>query len=268
MNGFFAKMGQVITDSGTDNFVAGIHRLINDYVPVDVTEATNWIIDKTNKNVATIQRLGTWGAAANQFSFCRDVGHSCEDRPESSILSRIVNSEDSQLIHLKPRTVSHDIHDNSSGIVYQCILLSHQDNRRHVISLSRAAQPRDFSLQELSVLKQLSDAILPAVGYHARRRIREPKRDGLTTAVPGAAENHAMQLQRNFDERLNEMGVVLSSREYQVCLAHLLGNTLPAIARQLSVQESTAATYFKRAGIKLNLSGRHGFAKWMLGTAS
>jgi DNA-binding NarL/FixJ family response regulator len=268
VNGFFAKMGQLITDSGTDNFVAGVHRLINDYVPVDVTEATNWILDKTSKKVATIQRLGAWGAAASQLSFGQDTVQSCEDGVESSILRKIVNSEDSHLIHLRPRTVFADIHDNSLGIIYQCILLSHQENRRHVVSLFRAAQPRDFSLQELSVLKHLSDAILPAVGYHARRKIREPKRDGLVATPPGAAENHAVQLQRNFDGRLNDTGVALSSREYQVCLAHLLGNTLPAIARQLSVRESTAATYFKRASIKLNLSGRHGFAKWMLGTAS
>lgn len=264
MDNFFAKIGQVITDSGTENFMAGIHSLINDYVPVDVTEASNWILDDRNKTVTAVQRLGSWGADNNLNGIGRSVSMGRDEAPDSSIFGKIVNAEDSQLIHLRPRAVPGEAED-SGDRVCQCILLYHEENRRHVISLYRSSRRSlDFTLQELSALKQLSDTILPAVGHHARKKTQKPKRE----AAPAApVESQTAQVQRSFDERLSRLGVTLSSREYEVCLAHLLGNTLPAIARQLSVRESTAATYFRRAGIKLNLSGRHGFAKWMLGTA-
>ncbi|TCK33792.1 LuxR family transcriptional regulator [Paraburkholderia sp. BL8N3] len=269
MDNFFAKIGQAITDSGTDDFVAGIHSLINDYVPVDVTEATDWVLDEKSKKVTSVQCLGAWGTGADWPGFWPSPAHSRGDAPEPPICGQIVNAEDSQLIHLKPREIAGDLNARVSATVYQCILLYRQDNRRQVISLYRSAQsPRDFLLRELSALKQLSDAILPAVGHHARKRARAPKREVAASTMPVPAKNQAKQVQRSFDQRLGQMGVTLSSREYQVCLAYLLGNTLPTIARQLSVRESSAATYFRRAGIKLNLSGRHGFAKWMLGTAS
>lgn len=255
MDNFFAKIGQVITESGTDNFLAGIHRLINDYVPVDVTEASNWTLDEKNRTVTAVQRLGSWGGTAGR------------DETDAAIVGKIVDAKDSQLIHLKPRAMPGEA-EQTGDTVCQCILLHHQENCRYVISLYRASRHnQDFALQELSVLKQISDAILPALGHHARKKTQKPRPEVLPSIVPAPAESQAAQLQRSFDERLRRIGVRLSSREYQVCLAHLLGHTLPVIARQLSVRESTAATYFRRAGIKLNLSGRHGFAKWMLGTA-
>lgn len=256
MDNFFAKIGQVITDSGTDHFLAGIHRLINDYVPVDVTEASNWTLDEKSRTVTAVQRLGSWGGAAGR-----------DEAADASIVGRIVDARDSQLIHLKPRAIPGEA-EHTGDTVCQCILLHHQENCRYVISLCRAPRhSQDFSLQELSALKQISDAILPALGHHARKKTQKPRLEVPPSIAPAPAESQAARLQRSFDERLRRIGVRLSSREYQVCLAHLLGHTLPVIARQLSVRESTAATYFRRAGIKLNLSGRHGFAKWMLGTA-
>ncbi|WP_186136559.1 helix-turn-helix transcriptional regulator [Burkholderia gladioli] len=255
MDNFFAKIGQVITDSGTDNFLAGIHRLINDYVPVDVTEASNWTLDEKRRTVTAVQRLGSWGGAARR------------DEADAAIVGRIIDAKDSQLIHLKPRAITGEA-QQAGDTVCRCILLHRQENCRYVISLYRASRhSQDFSLQELSALKQISDAILPALGHHARKKTQKPRAEMPPSIAPAPAESQAARLQRSFDERLRRIGVRLSSREYQVCLAHLRGHTLPAIARQLSVRESTAATYFRRAGIKLNLSGRHGFAKWMLGTA-
>ncbi|KAF1007394.1 MAG: hypothetical protein VB140_09120 [Burkholderia sp.] len=254
MDNFFAKIGQVITESGTDNFLAGIHRLINDYVPVDVIEANYWTLDEKRRTVTAFQHLGSWGGVTGR------------DEADAAIVDRIVDARDSQLIHLKPRSIPGEP-QQSGATLCQCILLHHRENCRYVISLYRALKySQDFSLQELSALKQISEAILPALGHHARKKTQKPRSEWPPSILPAQAESQAARLQRSFDERLRRIGVTLSNREYQVCLAHLCGHTLPVIARQLNVCESTAATYFRRAWIKLNLSGRHGFAKWMLGT--
>ena len=160
----------MVTDMGTDSFVRSVHRLINDYVAVDMIEATNWIHEKTNKKVTAIELLGTWGTAENRLNLDQQAVLSCDSRLELSMPRKIINSRDSRLIHFKPRDVS----DKSSDKIYQCIFFCNQENRRQVISLYRVTQPRDFSLEELSALRHLSHAILPAVRYHAQRKIQDP----------------------------------------------------------------------------------------------
>lgn len=79
------------------------------------------------------------------------------------------------------------------------------------------------------------------------------------------AELDQAPLAQVFDERLAISDIALSAREKEVCLGLLTGGTVPQMAEQLRVKNSSIETYLKRATAKLGVSGRHGLAKWMAG---
>ncbi len=86
----------------------------------------------------------------------------------------------------------------------------------------------------------------------------------LEALQPNLAErNSADNLQRRFQERLDQAGLTLSNRELQVCLGLLAGRTAPQQAEHLQLKVNTVESYLRRAAIKLGIGGRHSLMKWM-----
>ena len=83
--------------------------------------------------------------------------------------------------------------------------MSGKANRRYVISLHRTASHRDFSLQEMSFLKNFADTLLPLVEWHASTRrhgtLECATAPGATAGLPGVDA-----LRHEFESRLARAG--------------------------------------------------------------
>jgi DNA-binding CsgD family transcriptional regulator len=260
----YAELGKLISSVGHESFLTNMHQLIETSVPVSRLELSEWTIDDAQATVLDVQLLGDAGQpkSPQMQSVCPTTAIQRNDHP---LVKRVLEVEDALLIHLGAR-MKNEKDNNCLGTSHQCSLISRKGNRRCVISLHRPQAQRDFSLQELSFLKYLSETLLPLAERHAHLNRQSSIRN------PGSASSHPLniadqtQLQRDFDERLSPCDVTLSVREKEVCLGLLAGGTVPEIAEKLQVKNSSIETYLKRAAAKLGVSGRHGLAKWMIGS--
>ncbi|HEF4835932.1 TPA: helix-turn-helix transcriptional regulator [Burkholderia vietnamiensis] len=257
MVAIFAKLGKVISSAGSERFASDMHALLVESVPLAITRMTEWTLDKPAGEVVHVQSLGAFGTAAAQG----------EREPAHPLLNRIRSASDRQLIHISPQRQ----HGHGSEAApprgacdgFQCHLVSGKANRRYVISLHRAASHHDFSLREMSFLKNFADTLLPLVEWHASTR-RHGERDCAPAPLATGGLPGVDALRHEFESRLARAAVALSARESEVCLGLLAGKMLRELAEELGVKESTVETYIKRAAAKLGISGRHGLTKWMI----
>ncbi|ROM75841.1 helix-turn-helix transcriptional regulator [Pseudomonas brassicacearum] len=260
----YVELGKLISSVGHESFLTNMHQMIETSVPVSRLELSEWTVDETQTDVLDVQLLGYAGSERNAHMqpACPTSAIQRNDHP---LVKRVLEVDDALLIHLNARM--QDEKGNSClGTSHQCYLISRKANRRCVISVHRPQGQRDFSLQELSFLKYLSETLLPLAERHAHLNRQSCFKN------PGSAASHSLnsveqtQLQRDFNERLSPCDVTLSVREKEVCLGLLAGGTVPEIAEKLRVKNSSIETYLKRAAAKLGVSGRHGLAKWMIGS--
>ncbi|KPW33094.1 Syringofactin operon regulator SyfR [Pseudomonas coronafaciens pv. atropurpurea] len=126
-----------------------------------------------------------------------------------------------------------------------------------MICFHRLMTERAFSLAELSVLKSLSDMLLPLLGQHAQSLAQQ------ASLQDTGSETEAGSLDQVFSIKLAQEAVTLSAREQEVCIGLLTGGTVSQMAQRLKVKNSSVETYLKRATAKLGVSGRHGLARWI-----
>lgn len=148
-----------------------------------------------------------------------------------------------------------DLHTTGLAAPAWLNLSRRREGYHYEIILYRAHPPRGFSADERSLLEDISPLLLPMLEKHASAL--HP------TAPPGTAPNVRQTLALRFAERLRLSGLELSSRELQVCVGLLAGHTAAQVAEHLQVKVSTVDSYFKRAAIKLGISGRHALTRWM-----
>ncbi|MGY2288768.1 helix-turn-helix transcriptional regulator [Pseudomonas sp. SDO528_S397] len=139
----------------------------------------------------------------------------------------------------------------------QLHLTRRKDDFRYVLSVYRSYPSENFSAQERSILQDFSSLLLPMVEKH------------ITAIQPsehpaGLAQNQGLEtLRRRFEERLAQSGLILSTRELEVCVGLLAGRTAAEQAEQLALKVNTIESYLKRAAIKIGISGRHSLMRWM-----
>ncbi|MCJ2374420.1 helix-turn-helix transcriptional regulator [Pseudomonas sp. RGM 3321] len=254
---YFLELGKLISSVGDARFASNMHQIIAATVPIDFLDLSEWTIDENEGSIISIQPLGREYAEQKPENLTVSQDH-------DMLLARMVNVDDFLLIHLKPpfSSCTGPASCGSAG-TYHCSLVSRKSNRRCVISLHRQHHQRDFSLHELSFLKNFSEALLPLLERHAQTT---------RTLCTAHADNDAItqggqQLQREFNEKLSHSEVRLSLREKEICLGILAGATVPELADKLHVKNSSIETYLKRAAAKLGVKGRHGLVKWMTGVA-
>ncbi|WP_153785033.1 helix-turn-helix transcriptional regulator [Pseudomonas sp. EMN2] len=240
----YLQLGELIASSGADDFAEQMFRLVDAQVPIHRLDLSEWTLDPRQVSVSHIKVLGNAGAErAPSAAPLRDP-----------FLHSIMQMTDPLLIEFK--APPHDSHS-----AHQCHLVSRSGDRRWVICFHRLPSQRPFTLGELSQLKNLSDALLPLVEHHGQRLGQGIARH---SGRP-AAELEAGSLRQSFAERVAQEAVKLSTREQEVCLGLLTGDTVPEMAQRLNVKSSSIETYLKRATAKLGISGRHGLARWMAG---
>ncbi|MCF5140920.1 helix-turn-helix transcriptional regulator [Pseudomonas edaphica] len=249
---FYAEMGELISNSGQENFAANMLHLVDKWVPIHLVDLSEWTLDELRDSAIDIQLLGS--AGLKKHLLAPQPVHALNDHP---LLREMLRMQDPLLIQMKAKANS----AHPRGTSHQCNLVSRQGNRRCVISFYRPPTQQGFSLAELSFLKCLSDTLLPLMERHARILRQAPH----SQAEPAHSQLEQSQLQREFYKRLSLSDITLSAREQEVCLGLLTGGTVPQMAEKLSVKNSSIETYLKRAAAKLGVSGRHGLAKWMVG---
>ncbi|MFL1549629.1 helix-turn-helix transcriptional regulator [Pseudomonas sp. D47] len=249
---FYAEMGELISNSGHEDFAANMLHLVDKWVPIHLVDLSEWTLDELRDCVREIKLLGSAGLKKDVSA--PQAVHPLRDHP---LLRQMLRMQDPLLIQLKAKTNS----EHPRGSSHQCNLVSRQGNRRCVISFYRLPTQQGFSLAELSFLKCLSDTLLPLMERHAQI-LRQASHNEIEPAHNPLEQS---QLQREFYKRLSLSDITLSAREQEVCLGLLTGGTVPQMAEKLSVKNSSIETYLKRAAAKLGVSGRHGLAKWMVG---
>ncbi|WNW09793.1 helix-turn-helix transcriptional regulator [Pseudomonas sp. DTU_2021_1001937_2_SI_NGA_ILE_001] len=240
---FCRQLARVVSSMGYPSFAAQVLGLIEDLVQVDGLEMSEWTLDMQRASVERITVLGGSGLPLDNAASAEHV---------QSLLPSILHMDDPLLI--QRRLPAGDQH--SKRLADQCSLVAGSGSLRRVICVSRQASSPPFSLQEMSVLKNLADTLLKLLEQHSRN-LTPP---GPTT--PGAGQ-HSDSIDKAFSRKLERADVPLSAREQEVCVGFLSGTSVPELATRLQVKNSSIESYLKRAASKLGVKGRHGLASWM-----
>ncbi len=242
----YLRLGELVSSAGDNAFADRMLAFVYGYVPIHGLDLSEWVIDAQQRSISQIKCLGNAGPQHHIPVL---------DNLPPPLLESVICMEAPLLIQLKTPTGWQ--HPRRSA--HQCNVVSNNGDRRWLISFHRQTSLRAFSLAELSLLKSLSDTLLPLVEQHAQ-----------LLAQPAAGDSGALRtgsdgrgLHQAFSGRLMQDDVSLSAREQEVCLGLLTGVTVPEMAQRLNVKNSSVETYLKRATAKLGISGRHGLARWM-----
>ncbi|RVU51144.1 LuxR family transcriptional regulator [Pseudomonas syringae pv. syringae] len=259
----YLELGKLVASVGNDMFLSNMHQFINTSLAVSRVELSEWTVDDNQSSVTHVQLLGYAGTELNPQlqTLCPTHARHRHDHP---LVKRVLEVEDDLLIHLNAR-MKNEKGNDFVGASHQCSMISRKANRCCVISLHRPQADKDYSLQELSFLKYLSETLLPLSERHARAHRQSGMKSAGRTLSHGPLSDEYKHLQSEFNERLRACDVSLSAREKEACLEFLAGGTVPEIAEKLCVKSSSVETYLKRSAAKLGISGRHGLAKWMVG---
>ncbi len=243
---FYQQLAQLVSSTGCTTFARHMMQLVNSMVPIHGLGLSEWTLDLRKSNISLIKLLGGSGL---QYDL------PTTESPSHPLLPSILHMQDPLLVQLK--TPSSKQHPRRT--THQCNLISSQGDRRRIICFYRLTTLRPFSLSELSLLKSMSDTLLPLVEHHAQCLAQAGNRGARQEPEPGS-------LDQAFSGRLAQESITLSAREEEVCLGLLTGGTVAEMAVRLKVKNSSVETYLKRATAKLGVSGRHGLARWMAGS--
>ena len=252
---FYFILGELISSTDQDHFAFNMLNVIDKLLPVTALTFSEWTLDKSNTHLMDIKALGGAGDPADIPA--PNATHPTANHP---LLKELLEMEGSLLIRQNTRT------KGATGKVsrvaaHQCALASRDGNRRCVVNLYRSHMQKDFSLSELSLLKNLSEALLPLIESYALFRRQSTLRKMGSWIAPPVTDQEPTHIHREF----HNGDIKLSPREQEVCLGLLYGGTVPEIAEKLHLKKSSIETYLKRATAKLGVSGRHGLTKWMVG---
>ncbi|AHG42738.1 LuxR family transcriptional regulator [Pseudomonas syringae CC1557] len=249
---YFMELGNLIESVGDAGFASNMHKVIAATVAIDFLDLSEWSLNENERRIVSIQPLGQESAEHKLMSPTYSQ--------HEILLNRIIEGEQTLLVHLKPTYSAGKASSGAPGF-YNCNLVAHKSKKLWVISLYREHHQRDFSLSELSFLKNFSEALLPMLEQHAGAMLISC----MTNAENEAFRQSALQLEHDFNEKLSQSKLRLSMREKEICLGLLMGSSIRALADKLNVKSSSIETYLKRAGAKLGATGRNGLIRWMAG---
>lgn len=174
---------------------------------------------------------------------------------QDPLLPHVERLQDPQLVRIRNSDIvaSDYVADafEPGQVTEECNLLARASDGVYVLAVYRRAGMPPFTLEELSLLRQLEELILPLVIQHARLTV-------------SAMRSQSQSLASLFDRRVATEGIRLSPRELAICHGVLLGLSSARIAEQHGLRESSVKTYVERAFAKLGVQGRSGLYAWCL----
>ncbi|MBA1188072.1 helix-turn-helix transcriptional regulator [Pseudomonas entomophila] len=243
----YLRLGELIASAGEASFAEQLFAFVGDQVPIQGLDLQEWSVHADPRRVRVSRTLG---------QATPEHPPRAPEALAASMLDSVLDMEAPLLVQYK---AAQDL-PRSARAGHACSVVSCRGPLRWVIGFHRSAQLRGFSLSELSLLKVLSDTLLPLVEQHAQMTPLPAPTAG-TDDIPVDPGS----LRSAFAGRLAHQAVTLSAREQEVCLGLLTGVTVPELAERLKVKGSSVETYLKRATAKLGVSGRRGLTRWMVG---
>ncbi|WP_085686529.1 MULTISPECIES: helix-turn-helix transcriptional regulator [unclassified Pseudomonas] len=235
----FPQIGKVIASTGSRHFPRMLHDLILTQLAVDATHIRQMRVEPVGRaqprSDPECPKEAALTAETVYSELSTDPGNSDVPTPEPSTVT------DASQLHLTRR----------------------KDGYRYVISVYRCGPSQRFSAQERSRLQDISPVLLPMVEKHINALLPENTDPDAQETAAQASVQGLETLRLRFGERVEQLGLSLSTREMEVCVGLLSGRTAPELAEQLQLKVNTVESYLKRAAIKLGISGRHSLMRWM-----
>lgn len=180
---------------------------------------------------------------------------------DDATYAAIDSESDMQLVQVSAQRVASEIRHqffDSGDIHDECVIAGVTLGTRYSISIARSRRLPPFSLKELSLLKQLSQVVLPLASAHKRLL-------GAISADDAPRDELDLDLVAQW---LPEWQERLTAREMHVCASFIQGMTSAAIAQSMGLKTSTVDTYAKRAFAKLGVDSRRQLMTLVLRNAS
>lgn len=249
---------RLIGHLGTSEFPQQLWNWLSELLPLCHLSAVRFNQLAPGLSVSSVDWLFSKGITDPRFA--EHALHSYLERHwrHDPLLPHVEQLQDPQLVRIRNSDIdASDYVDDAFSpdqVTEECNLLGRSSDGVYALAVYRQAEQQPFTLEELSLLRQLGEVILPLVIQHAR----------LTVST---LRSQTQSLSYLFDRRIATEGVRLSPRELSICHCLLLGQSAGRIAEQLGVRGSSVKTYVERAFLKLEVRSRAELYAWCLACA-
>ncbi|OXI93455.1 MULTISPECIES: helix-turn-helix transcriptional regulator [Burkholderia] len=251
-------LGDIAQAVGTPQFMRAVYDTLVRYADFDAVHLDyERVASSGQRSVGWIGSFGREPELVTQVMRHYYRSYASDDATYAAIDSE----SDMQLVQVSAQRVASEIRHqffDSGDIHDECVIAGVTLGTRYSISIARSRRLPPFSLKELSLLKQLSQVVLPLASAHKR----------LLGAVPA---DDAPRDELDLDlvaQWLPEWQERLTAREMHVCASFIQGMTSAAIAQSMGLKTSTVDTYAKRAFAKLGVDSRRQLMTLVLRNAS
>lgn len=251
-------LGDIAQAVGTPQFMRAVYDTLVRYADFDAVHLDyERVASSGQRSVGWIGSFGREPELVTQVMRHYYRSYASDDATYAAIDSE----SDMQLVQVSAQRVASEIRHqffDSGDIHDECVIAGVTLGTRYSISIARSRRLPPFSLKELSLLKQLSQVVLPLASAHKR----------LLGAIPA---DDAPRDELDLDlvaQWLPEWQERLTAREMHVCASFIQGMTSAAIAQSMGLKTSTVDTYAKRAFAKLGVDSRRQLMTLVLRNAS
>ncbi|MBR8185826.1 helix-turn-helix transcriptional regulator [Burkholderia ambifaria] len=251
-------LGDIAQAIGTPQFMRAVYDTLVRYVDFDAVH-----LDYERSAASGRRSVGWIGSFGREPELVAQVmRHYYRSYASEDLTYAAIDSEsDTQLLQVSSQRVASELRHlffDAGDIHDECVIAGVTGGTRYSISIARSRRLPPFSLKELSLLKQLSQVVLPMASAHKRLL-------GAVCADEGPRDE--LDLDR-VAQWLPELQERLTAREMHVCASFIQGMTSAAIAQSMGLKTSTIDTYAKRAFAKLGVDSRRQLMALVLRNAS
>ncbi|KER69818.1 LuxR family transcriptional regulator [Burkholderia cepacia] len=251
-------LGDIAQAVGTPQFMRAVYDTLVRYADFDAVHLDYERVASSGRR--SVGWIGSFGREPELIT--QVMRHYYRSYASDDATYAAIDSEsDMQLVQVSAQRVASEIRHqffDSGDIHDECVIAGVTLGTRYSISIARSRRLPPFSLKELSLLKQLSQVVLPLASAHKRLL-------GAVSADGGECDeldlDHVAQWLPEWQERL-------TAREMHVCASFIQGMTSAAIAQSMGLKTSTVDTYAKRAFAKLGVDSRRQLMTLVLRNAS
>ncbi|VWB50226.1 LuxR family transcriptional regulator [Burkholderia lata] len=251
-------LGDIAQAVGTPQFMRAVYDTLVRYVDFDAVHLDyERVASSGRRSVGWIGSFGREPELVTQVMRHYYRSYASDDATYAAIDSE----SDMQLVQVSAQRVASEIRHqffDIGDIHDECVIAGVTLGTRYSISIARSRRLPPFSLKELSLLKQLSQVVLPLASAHKRLL-------GAISADDAPRDELDLDLVAQW---LPEWQERLTAREMHVCASFIQGMTSAAIAQSMGLKTSTVDTYAKRAFAKLGVDSRRQLMTLVLRNAS
>jgi len=251
-------LGDIAQAIGTPQFMRAVYDTLVRYVDFDAVH-----LDYERSVTSDRRSVGWIGSFGREPELVAQVmRHYYRSYASEDVTYAAIDSEsDMQLLQVSSQRVASELRQlffDAGDIHDECVIAGVTGGIRYSISVARSRRLPPFSLKELSLLKHLSQVVLPMASAHKRLL-------GAVSADEAPHDELDLDLVAQWLPELQER---LTAREMHVCASFIQGMTSAAIAQSMGLKTSTIDTYAKRAFAKLGVDSRRQLMALVLRNAS